>query len=605
MSLLAILGIGTVAFVIDSVIKEFIPSSNNTDETNNIVADKAAGIISIQTIKNIVDQVSIKNGTRKLELPDYKNYDYKSFSKNKDSLINISGGNETEEEKEVKYSDNARELKGIATKVVVDSYVTTKENLFRFMKLVVGTFEEALSLYAKQKKINKDDLIFVYKGGNVMRLLSNEFLIELPGTASRKINEFYKNYFRRSDADFAIYINPNLDEYETIFAELTYISYLLQVVIRNHFIQFPMYFFEYDKFNDEAKRDVLVNFLDDLNAADALDNVNNEDYYGAKFVSVNHRGTTVCHLVNGKIGIDSECPGVYGGEEGKQDSFTSFTDVENKKDRETVVFNMRDEQNYIYVSHNTALEFSDAANFQRKFNLARTKIDFNATYVTATGSEITRSYGGELIDVSLAHRESSGVTHFWKNTSNYLRKYTLTFNDESITFNAYSISYIVEDLEDVIYKQSERPWLDKKYQKRVNRSFYFYFLDLFEKVPSNKERLEILADLNEILSRISNGRDSKEILVDLKDIHKMVKDKKLLIDELVTQVIRLFKLKEADSSEKEEFNKYNELLMTNIKVIMDGFKRTEQFCSIRGKGKFNEETLYNTSVDSLAGGKKN
>ena len=148
MSLLAILGIGTVAFVIDSVIKEFIPSSNNTDETNNIVADKAAGIISIQTIKNIVDQVSIKNGTRKLELPDYKNYDYKSFSKNKD----ISGGNETEEEKEVKYSDNARELKGIATKVVVDSYVTTKENLFRFMKLVVGTFEEALSLYAKQKK---------------------------------------------------------------------------------------------------------------------------------------------------------------------------------------------------------------------------------------------------------------------------------------------------------------------------------------------------------------------------------------------------------------------------------------------------------------------
>ena len=495
MSLITFLGIGTFAMAIDYLIKDYDQETSGAEKVDT----EKVGSIPTTDIQQIVNDVSIKHGERRVDIPHYKDYSYHVFRKKDEdqkgggyTVGEFSGGsndeleNKSESERlkkeNKKYSDNAREFKGLTTDVVVQNYVTTKENLFRFMKLVVGTFEEALTLYAERKNLKRHNFNFVYKGGNVMRLLANEFLIELPGTASREINEYYKNYFKRSDADFAIYVNPSLNNYETVFAELTFISFLLQDKIRDHFLAHPTYFFEYEKYNDEAQRDILVKLLDSLNEANSLSNEENEDYYGAKFVSVNHRGKTVCKDEEGNVLEGSYCPGNYD-EIGKKDSLVEFTDVQidgsGEDEKETVVYNISDEMNYIYVQYNTALQFSDAANFVRHFNLTRTKINFNATYVNRGGEEITRSYGGELIDVSLAHYKSSGVEHFWKHKSDYLRKYTLKYGDEEITFNAYSIAYIVEDLEDVIYKQSDRPWKDKKYKKRVNRTFYFYFLDLF------------------------------------------------------------------------------------------------------------------------------
>ena len=603
MSLLTILGIGTFAVAMDFLVSDYDSESQEKTSNDN---GETPGEISQSVIKEIVNGVSVKHGERSIELPHYKNYDYKKFSKKDDTLANKGGGQTNEElenkAEDTKYVDTSREFKGLVTDVVVNNYVTTKENLFRFMKLVVSTFEDALTLYAERKNVKSSDLVFVYKGGNVMRLLANEFLIELPGTASREINEFYKNYFKRSDADFAIYINPNLSQYETIFAELTYISFLLQQKIRQHFIQHPTYFFEFDKYNDEAKREILKNLLSEFNKAKSLENEENEDYFGAKFVSVNHRGMTVCENEN------EVCPGNYDNI-GKKDTLVEFTDVSEtgsetgSETKDVVVYNISDEMNYIYVQSNAALKFSDAAGFLRYFNLTRTKINFNATYVDRNEKEITRSYGGELIDVSLAHKEGTGVEHFWKQQSEYLRKYTLTYNNEQVSFNAYSISYIVEDLEEVIYKQSERPWQDKKYEKRVNRSFYFYFLDLFDKVPSNLERLEILNSLKTVLLKI-NSDNPRRVIDDLDIISEKLHSKELLIKNLIKEIIRLYKAQENDASEMNDFNAYKDLLIKNLDVIMNGFIQTEQFCRIKGKGKFDEEKLYNTSVDSLAGGSK-
>ena len=609
MSLLTILGIGTFAMAVDYLSKSEEKSSTSTLSTTN---DDKQNIptVSKEDIGEIINGVSIKHGERKLDIPNYKEYKHHIFSKRDETKS--SGGGDNEDmlvKSEVqrmkaenkKYSDNAREFKGITTDIVVKNYVTTKENIFRFMKLVVGTFDQALELYAERKGLNRKEFIFVYKGGNVMRLLANEFLIELPGTASREINEYYKQYFKRSDADFAIYINPSIPQYDTVFAELTYISFLLQDKIREQFIENPTYFFEFEKYNDEAKRDILVGLLDSLNKAQSLTNEENEDYNGAKFVSVNHRGMTVCKNDDNQVNEGSDCPGKYD-VVGKKDSLVEFTEVNDDGEKETVVYNISDETNYIYVQYNTALQFSDAENFQRHFNLTRTKINFNATYVTKDGKQITNSYGGELIDVSLAHRNSSGVEHFWDHQNDFLREYTLKFEDDSITFNAYSIAYIVEDLEDVIYKQSDRPWKDKKYKKRVNRTFYFYFLDLFDKIPSNLERIQLLTQLYGVLSGIQRGNSPDTILNSLNALHTKLESRNLLMKELTTQVIRLYNLQENDSSEKDLFKAYNEVLLTNLETIINGFKQTAEFCSVKGKGKFNEESLYNTSVESLAGG---
>jgi len=611
MSLITILGIGTFAMAIDYLAKSEEFSSSVSKKSITEDGKPSEPKVSTSDIREIINGVSIKHGERKLEIPYYKDHKHHIFSKRDETNTSKTGGGDNEdmlEQSEVermkgenkKYSDNAREFKGITTNVVVHNYVTTKENIFRFMKLTVGTFNEALDLYAQRKGLNRSDFLFVYKGGNVMRLLANEFLIELPGTASREINDYYKNYFKRSDADFAIYINPFIPQYETIFSELTYISFLLQDKIREQFVENPTYFFEFEKYNEEAKRNILAELLDSLNKADSLAKEENDDYYGAKFVSVNHRGMTICKGEDNEIKEDSSCPGDYS-IVGKKDSLVEFAEVNDDGEKETVVYNISDKTNYIYVQYNTALQFSDAANFQRHFNLTRTKINFNATYVNKNGKQITSSYGGELIDVSLAHRNSSGVEHFWEHQNDFLREYTLKYNDDSITFNAYSIAYIVEDLEDVIYKQSDRPWKDKKYKKRVNRTFYFYFLDLFDKIPSNLERIELLTQLYNVVYRISTGENSEIILKSLDSLYTKMDSKNLLMKELITQIIRLYKIQQEDGSEKEAFKAYNDVLIANLETIINGFKQTAEFCSV-SKGKFDEEKLYNTNVDSLAGG---
>lgn len=108
--------------------------------------------------------------------------------------------------------DEFKPLKGVATDFVVNEFFHEDETLYRFMTQVYTTFERALAIYGQKTGIPPQKLLFLYKGGNILRIISREFLIELPASASRNINDFYSAFFKRSDADFSIYLDPSVKD---------------------------------------------------------------------------------------------------------------------------------------------------------------------------------------------------------------------------------------------------------------------------------------------------------------------------------------------------------------------------------------------------------
>ena len=585
MDLISIIGVGAFALAIDILVTEYDEEYKGDKKKKHVTRSpflqtflkngnynlKGGGlsvngdnILSDKFMSNVVDSIVIKHGERMFDIPSYKDYDYTKITNKNDS----------------EYTDLNREFKSLSTDVVIESYVKTKDNLFRFMKLVIEVMERSLDIYAKKREINRSDIIFAYKGGNVMRIIANEFLVELPGMASREINNYYQNYFKRSDADFTIYINPKLQNYNIIFEELTFLSYLVQFIIREEFVSNMDFYFEYDKYNDETKKNILEDFLNKINKASSLNNDENTEYFETKFVNVSHRGLKI-DIDGNSLSVTSTNP---------KDTFIQFDD-----NKETVVFNISNNEKYMYLQCNSSLKFTDTVGI-RYFNLVRTKLNFDATLKQKDGTEITKSYGGELIDVSIPHKTSFGIESFWKNKDKYIRKYTLTNEKESISFNTYSIEYVIEDLEDVLFRQSQFPWDDKKYMKRVNRLFYFYFLDMFAKLPSNNERIYFIISLKKMLNKVENG----VIQIDkVKSLYDEMDGYDLHLKKIIIELVRLFN-ENKKFDQKDEFNGFVRILTENCNVINGGFKHTEQFCKVHSQIKEKKQII--TNISSLAGG---
>lgn len=594
MDLLSIIGVGAFALAIDILVTEYDQNKEllqeggggfSESQLKTLLKSGVEGgvnqenMLSANFLNAIVDSIILKHGERSFELPKYKDYSYSKID------------NKTEDT----YVDLNREFKGLATDVVIGSYVKTKENLFRFMKLVVDMMEKSLDIYAEKRGVPRTDLIFAYKGGNVMRILANEFLVELPGMASREINSYYQNYFKRSDADFTIYINPKLDNFELVFEEITFLSYWIQFIIRNEFMSKSSFYFEYDKYNEETKKSILKDFLDKLNKAGSLADKDNKDYYEAKFASVTHRGLAIDTAGNFSQSSDEDEP---------KDTFIQFENVTLTRPAEgggsnknVVTFSISDAKHYMFIQDNTSLQFKDE-NGSRYFNLVRTKINFNATLKAKDGTESKKSYGGELIDVSIPHKSSFGIETFWEMRQKYMKKYTLTYENESVSFNTYSLEYIIEDLEDVLFRQSHVPWDDKKYMKRLNRLFYFYFLDMFAKLPSNKERIDVVLAFNKMLTKIEENKIQAS---KIKTLHDEMDRYDLHLKNLILQTIRLHNISK-ETNQREKFIEYIHILQENCGVLKNGFKHTEQFCKIQSQIKEKKEVVAN--ISALEGGSK-
>ena len=525
-------------------------SSKNKEDISQILADFLSG---------------------KLKKPSYKDYPH-TLEKRSQELV-----------------DDNREFKDLCTDIIVKQFLATDQSMYNFLTLVYGNFDNAIQMYKQSKGLSKWDIFFVYKGGNILRIISNDFLRELPRASSKIITDYYEQFFKRSDADFSIYINPVLENYDEVHSDMTFLSYLLQVYIRKQFSNHLIDYFDLFKFSQDYKTRLLKEYYDKASHANSFKNPSNKTFYGAKLDKF--------IFLNVDIGSNSSRD-IY---EGKVDLAQEIT-VKNK----VATFELDKTPHGMFIQMNQSLDFSSPSG-RIKFNLVRTKVNFNFIFTMANGSKSKKSIGGELIDVSIPHRLDNNLSHFYEEgANNYIQQYRLSFGNQTLEFLSYKYSYLAHDLEFILFQFVRKPWMTPKYEKRLNRLFYLYVIDLFVKLPTISERKNIILDILNNVFKVELDINNlfttgKEVIDGIQYYMANYKKNDLLITRLLAEIRRII-LEELNTT--EDIENYNSMCLTlvqNCNIMNLSFKGVKSFCS--EEGNINVETLYDNDFKALIGGR--
>lgn len=602
------------------------------------------------------------------------------------------------------FVDASRELKDIGTEIVVNAFLESPESNFNFLKTVYGIFEESINYYIIKKQLPGKAIFFVYKGGNVLRIISNEFLRELPGLAAHEIGDYYQKFFKRSDADFSIYIDPKLETYDNVYNDMILLSYVLQRKLRAEFEENPERFFDVYKYTTDYQKEIFQPYFNRIRDANVFKDPNNSQFYRKKVVQ----------FVFGKASLVSESPVdtdlidlrprdyigkkdvgiqfIKGLEEGleekevikdkdvepdltgsliksrdlqsqsggfslrwatpsedapkkehdeeiespeqeieeapeqeieeapeKGEAFEQLEEkekeeIEEEMDTETLMyaddsseqiamFYLNEEPHSIYVQSNGTLDFK--AGGRVKFALVRSKINFNVYLVSldennqiiGNGEVKNMQVGGELIDVSIPHRLDSKIQHFFDNMDIYLHKYELTHKGDLLTFTSYALIYLIEDLEYILFKFVQKPWEAPKYEKRVNRLFYLYMIDIFNKIKTNEQRQEFLVGFDSMLEELLKSTDSKDMDGIIDRFEKTYANdlQYLYIKHLLHYLKGINKILVPE--DLPEYRKFLGVLQENADIITNSFQNVDQYCSIDGSIRL--KAIYDGDLKSL------
>ena len=478
----------------------------------------------------------------------------------KEEIILQSASKDGEENE---FIDHRREFKDIGTSFVNNEFFIEEKSLFNFLNEINVEFKKGINNYISANKLGKYDIIFLFKGGNILRIITNEFFQEFPYESVKYLREYYKPYFKRSDADFSIYINPELKSREKIISDLSTIAYYIQVKLRKKFLLNPGKYFDYFNYSRTYQQGILDKYTELYQNAESLQNPENPIYYGKKVDDFLFLGGLHKEKYQGKVD----------------------TELKYNSKEQIVLSNITDKKLPLFISDNRTLDFIRQNDFV-SFNLVRTKVNFN---VIINGRNTNTD--GELIDVSIPKDES--VFKFYENLMSNVAQYTMKLEDKELIFFSYSLDYLMHDLEFILFNDEEFPWNVRKYTKRLNRLFLLYLTDMFIKLKDNDIRGKFLIKLYDILRIIRlNGVDPK-MNSNILELMKINDKLNLRFNPLLSKIIELNR----KGVDLDEFDEFIETIINNIKVSMTLFKGLDIFEENDGQIKYNY--IYSGDITSL------
>jgi hypothetical protein len=467
--------------------------------------------------------------------------------------------------------DEIKPLKTVATDFVVNEMFQTESTLYKFLSVVYNNFDEVLSIYREKKNIAEKDLFFIYKGGNILRFVSHEFMRQIPASANDEISKFYAPFFKRSDADFAVFISPDLENYDEVHHDIGIIAYLVQDRIRAIFMNNPGEYFDFLRYSKHYKDKILREYLPKFN-----------EFEGFKFKNLSF--------------LESNANGQGERSSLSQPDFAiDFIHKVPTPEEEAGHFrmgirkNIFDSGSFITISHNDALLFYTGVNKDRKshFTLVRSKIFFTLTGMDDKPLKV----GGELIDVGIDYTDDVKNIHLVDHFKSSIHDYEITYKDCTLKFKSYTISHLIYDLEEILFEKAKYPWDDPKYNKRINRLFYFYFVDAFLKIKTGDERIEMLRSFkNSILMKYKQKKNPN---ADIKKFRTKYSKYGLEIAHMLKWLPELNAKVDAES--EAEMTKFIDLLILNANFLIGALEKIKNYCQYDGKVKSKDIYMGETS----------
>jgi hypothetical protein len=365
------------------------------------------------------------------------------------------------------YVDYNRDLKDFGTNFVVQEFFRTKITLFNFIKITYNTIDSKLKDYRIKNNLSDDSIYFLFKGGNVLRMLANRAFSLLPPAPRELLIKNYAENFKRSDADFSIFIdNEKLSglDYEKVMTDLSTLTYQALDQLRQEFSREPQKYFDFLRLKKAYANDELDAYFKRIKDLAALVNKDNPQWFQAKFIQM--------QLLDEHSSSYLRC--AY---EGQYDYLYEF---DSAKPGNIIGIPLTQKPSWIMNSINKTLE-RFVGGFPKnlvKFYLLRSKVQFEYSY-EKDGVLIRRPVGAELIDVSFPHKDDFRLRDFLNHAPEFIANYSITeeASGETIVLKAESKKGLADDLIVAVFEQI-RPWEAVKYEKRISRLFFFSILDM-------------------------------------------------------------------------------------------------------------------------------
>jgi hypothetical protein len=351
------------------------------------------------------------------------------------------------------------------------SYVIKNFSDKTYAKLFASFYKpmsKLIDTYCRYRKLsNITDVCFFYKGGNVFRILLSDIVDIFT-------NQEYKDLMKRSDADFQIYINPSLQNVETIREEVSklvvYVLYILKIHMK--------------KGNTIRIGNDTTNIINDYRAELEKEDLDIKEL----LLYTTQKATRSDFLVS----LGSLTP------KSKQDYIII-------RKYASIIEGIESRNSTYFISRNTSLDFKRKDNRRATFDLIRFRRNFKLFIELANGEQYTIGAPFEIIDVSIPKENDFGLKKMQKSIQTLVMNYVFK---NKLIFKAPTLDYLLLDLHDLLFKQNEYPWQDLKYDKRVTR--YFLTIIVYEIVDNLKNG-------NNIIQALGNIQQSFKIFVNVID----------------------------------------------------------------------------------------
>lgn len=361
---------------------------------------------------------------------------------------------------------------------ITTNFVITSLNDEHYKKLFIAFYKpmsKMLEMYCKYRKYSPDkDVVMYYKGGNVFRMILND-IINILG------NEEYQRLLKRSDADFQIYINPDLPDVDKVREEIS-----LLVVYVFHNVRLYIQKSGVLKVSDEKHFEkIKEQYIEELK------NV------GLKVANLKIKSKQAAVRKDFMMSVGKLSP----------DDDKEFMLL---KKFDSIVEGLDGVSSTYFISRNTALDFSRKDNLKATFDLLRFRRNFKLEITLENGESYVVNAPFEVLDVSIPKGEDYGLT---KLTDGNVQNLTRLYKYESkgahkttgkVVFRAPTVSYQINDLHDLLFKQNEYPWTDIKYQKRILRYFLSLVVyEIVEKLGGDLSVREVIRNIHVSFERFA------------------------------------------------------------------------------------------------------
>jgi hypothetical protein len=445
-------------FVESNLNNNKIPVTMNTQTLNDLLTIKNFNIID----KNYV---TIQTSKPKPDTDYDLDTDYKHEKEKK------------QEEKSSVYIDPYEKHKQVVTELITNVFLNSDESRYNILNLITEKFNKLIDEYILLKRFQPQSIKFIYKGGNVMRILFESYQQKIGGGFAKLFNEVFAPTFSKSDMDYEILINrlsfPIDDQSfeitkRLIVDDITRLSFYVLDDIRRTMFEDVDKYIDFFKLNPNSQRNSII---------ETLNKIKRITYENKKLSFLNLQFSNIYSNFNANISSDHH--DIHIKNQGANLQIgpipTPTTHIINKND--------------FYISVNETIP---------GFNLFRLKVNLLGLYSKnddSTNKIYNKNIPGELIDVSIS-KENKSFT-----IGEDIVEYKLTKpGDLKLNFTSYTLSYFIKELINIVFVLEAT----SKTIKRLSRLILLCFIEAH--IIDNEKITSKLIDIIEIMKQDINKR---------------------------------------------------------------------------------------------------